>query len=1056
MNTQTSGTEQQNGIDSVADEKAVSSALMSRLRGESLLLTAVYGLTALVGVAFWAVAARSVPPAKLGLSTAVISAFTAAAVIAATGVSNAFLAMVPIAGRAQSRLLRHGYLIVTCACLVTGAIAGAVAAMAVPDIGTPAWTMLSITVTSALWGLFTVQDSVLIALGKARWLLAENVPVSLLKLGMLPVLAVLFGESSHPVVVATAVPALLAVVVVSGFVIPRQVRRAEAEREADPDADPRSAQEWMDQHTVEFRLFAVRDGAASAMNLGLFMFLPFLVTAAAGAVEGAVFALCLQISNAMDLFTAGVGISLTTAVASDHAAGPRAARAMWKRLVRIVGAVAIAVMIGAPVLLWAFGQTYLQHNGWLIVVILAFGSLMRTSFEVWTALLRALRRTGVLLAWTTLTASSVFVLVVLGARLDGAVGAAWGVVAATAVSSTVGALGLLERIGTGRVRYRVDTRVMWPWNGHDPAPMDGVVEQATWFGPEQRPLFGWLSRPSSGAATLGVVLCQPVGEEARSAHRTFRRLGSELARRGVVALRVDYDGTGDSAGGQHDAERVAAWRASIAEAATYLRESGLDRVAIVGMRIGATLAAEVAAEDARFTSVVLWDPNTSGRGFLREGQALHALGDYAIEKPQGGDVHTPGFRYDATTAADLRTLNLADLPAEPWSDRILVLTRSGAPIPGKPGGPFTGPHVEWARAEGQLELVGVEPNQARTPIPTVQHVADWLAEGVRDEASRPVDFALRSEAQVTDPVSGTAVRERIVTLGPNRLFGIVTEPLEPARNAPWVILVNVAIELHIGPGRRWVDFARSWAAMGLRCVRLDQSGLGDSPRRRDQREDVFYDANWLEDLPDAIDALEAGDAPVSVFGLCSGAYSAFEAAMRRPLDAVYVVSPTLSIPQMARGEQAYDPRRIAARPFIRPLARLFQRNTMLAWGVWRVYRQFAAWHAPMSSMQAILRTGAAVRILCNRKDAEGYREVFWWGVVRRRSYTRTFRYDLQVAEQIDHALMTQRAQDYTFEQASRFWRIRYDLTSPLRAETGTDERARQPVPAGRVQGRYCH
>ena len=63
-----------------------------------------------------------------------------------------------------------------------------------------------------------------------------------------------------------------------------------------------------------------------------------------------------------------------------------------------------------------------------------------------------------------------------------------------------------------------------------------------------------------------------MGEEARASHRTFRRFGLLLAERGAVALRVDYDGTGDSVGRQDDPQRVDAWLASIADAVTQLRD----------------------------------------------------------------------------------------------------------------------------------------------------------------------------------------------------------------------------------------------------------------------------------------------------------------------------------------------------------------------------------------------------------------------------------------------------------------------------------------------------
>ena len=95
-----------------------------------------------------------------------------------------------------------------------------------------------------------------------------------------------------------------------------------------------------------------------------------------------------------------------------------------------------------------------------------------------------------------------------------------------------------------------------------------MIERPLWFGPADRRRFGWLSLPADGTATLGVVLCPPMGEEARSAHRTFRTLGAALAERGAVALKVDYDGTGDSVGAQDDPDRVAAWQQSIRDAIT--------------------------------------------------------------------------------------------------------------------------------------------------------------------------------------------------------------------------------------------------------------------------------------------------------------------------------------------------------------------------------------------------------------------------------------------------------------------------------------------------------
>src|SRR3984957_6689181 len=93
-------------------------------------------------------------------------------------------------------------------------------------------------------------------------------------------------------------------------------------------------------------------------------------------------------------------------------------------------------------------------------------------------------------------------------------------------------------------------------------PVAGGTRTATplWFGPDKRPLFGWVHAPTDGMARGAAVLCPPLFLEQDIAYYSFRRLAEELAARGVLAVRFDYDGTGDSAGGAEDPGRVRAWR----------------------------------------------------------------------------------------------------------------------------------------------------------------------------------------------------------------------------------------------------------------------------------------------------------------------------------------------------------------------------------------------------------------------------------------------------------------------------------------------------------------
>ena len=85
---------------------------------------------------------------------------------------------------------------------------------------------------------------------------------------------------------------------------------------------------------------------------------------------------------------------------------------------------------------------------------------------------------------------------------------------------------------------------------------------------------------------MGVVIVPPVGYEYWTAHRTLRTLAERLAAEGCLALRFDFDGTGDSAGDQWDPDRVEAWLSGLDHAADALRRWGVSRLVIVGLRVG--------------------------------------------------------------------------------------------------------------------------------------------------------------------------------------------------------------------------------------------------------------------------------------------------------------------------------------------------------------------------------------------------------------------------------------------------------------------------------------
>jgi len=557
-----------------------------------------------------------------------------------------------------------------------------------------------------------------------------------------------------------------------------------------------------------------------------------------------------------------------------------------------------------------------------------------------------------------------------------------------------------------------------------------VTARALWFGGDERPLFGWLHTPDDGVVRGAVVLCPPLGLEGVCSRRAFRHLAERLADAGMAVVRFDYDGTGDSAGGQNDPGRVDAWMGSVNRAVRLVRQAGAARVVVVGMRVGATIAACELARAGGADGLVLWDPCASGRSYLREQQALglFSLGGAARDD---GSVEVPGIVYQAETVAELSALSIAATEG-PLAARVLVLVRPDRPANKAMRQRLETDHVEWGEAVGQSDFVDVEPFEVREPVATLDAVISWVSDVTGFDASPfspPVgtaaDDGKRDDVVHTSAtlVAGDAeggVVERIVALGRLGLFGIVTEPSPPATGQT-VILLNAGVIDHVGPSRLWVDFAREWAAGGVRVLRFDLSGLGDSPVRPGQREDVMYPPEAFDDLAEVVAAMApdgAGD--VVLTGLCAGGYHSVEGGIALGVGGVCLINPILTArpPEIHAGDgprtPEIDPRRqatTARRRWVRALpahdllGSLVERLPDAAW--W-VINRVAVGSPPARILEKLVDGGVDTYIVCGESEA---------AVLRRgqaaafRRLARSGRFHLEVMSGIDHELFARASRD---------------------------------------------
>jgi len=416
-----------------------------------------------------------------------------------------------------------------------------------------------------------------------------------------------------------------------------------------------------------------------------------------------------------------------------------------------------------------------------------------------------------------------------------------------------------------------------------------MTVQETWFGGEDNVLLGIWNLPDGEVARGAVVLCPPLGKETVHAYRLMALAAQQLCADGVAVLRFDYPGCGDSTGDELAPDAVDRWVQAIHTAVEHARCAGAREVALLGLRAGALLATAAAGSCGPLTALALWDPVTRGRTYLREQSVLYrlkvdvaSLGGTAVAPDSDSDVAAlVGAELHPDAAAALRSLSLADCPGanltapivvaartERWSEEVLAgfAERTGA---------------SRQVLSGHEQVFDVATFEVRLPGASTAALTAWLAQrfGARAE---PLRVPLRRTAVLGGSAGQAAVRERLARLGPDGLFGILTQPLSTPDHEPGdgrvVVALPSSTEYRVGTGRIWVQLARRLAANGVCCLRFDRRGTGDSSVVHADERTPAYSAAAHQDLDAVLAALGRPPELVTLVGHCSGAWLAGEAA----------------------------------------------------------------------------------------------------------------------------------------------------------------------------------
>ncbi|MFF4586654.1 lipopolysaccharide biosynthesis protein [Streptomyces sp. NPDC001388] len=388
------------------------------------------GVSAVLGLGFWLVAARYYAEEAVGQGSAAIAAMRLLASITATTMIGAVVRFVPRAGRATGSLVWRAY--AASSVVVAVAAAGFLLTLdlwgaSYAPLGTPA-AGAAFVVACVAWALLTLQDGVLTGLRRSGWVPVGNAVFSLGKLVLLVVFA-----TALPVLgifVSWAVAIAFSTLPLGWLIFRRLIpRQAAADRDLEP---PRLR---------EMGRFLAGDSLGALFSLAMINLLPVMVAVRFSAAENGYFYVAYTVGGTMEFMAINMASSLTAHASHDPRQLAEGVRGALRRMTLLLVPVVLVLVVFAPQILTPFDEDYAEH-GTTVLRLLAAGALPRVVVELYIGVLRVQGRTGVLAALQ----GAMCALVLGGAAVlfapAGIAGAGWAVLLGMTLIAAVSVVGL--------------------------------------------------------------------------------------------------------------------------------------------------------------------------------------------------------------------------------------------------------------------------------------------------------------------------------------------------------------------------------------------------------------------------------------------------------------------------------------------------------------------------------------------------------------------------------------------------------------------------------------
>ncbi|HEV2474306.1 MAG TPA: hypothetical protein VGS41_16635, partial [Chthonomonadales bacterium] len=390
-------------------------------------LLANSGLTALLGVAFWLVAARTLTAAAVGRGSALVAALLTVSGLCQLNYARSLSRLLPLATRPR-RLLATAYGLTAALSVAVGlATAALILPHAVAAFSYLHGNMLFVVLFAgsvALWTVFNLEDSALTSVRRATIIPFENGTYGVLKLVCLVGLWWAGYRTSTALFVSWVLPLVAVIIPVNLFLFLKAIRGVERA----PVQPQRQAAPWL-----RYDFFGYLLWLAGTLPL------PLLVLMSVGPVRAASFAVPFTIATAIDLLSLMLGNALTAEISRAGAVMTSTTRSYLRQVWIMIGVLSVFLCLLAPWVLQAFGDKY-RAGGTLVLQIFMISALPRSVLFLGIAVLRSYGEGKRILLLQAIAAVGTLAIGFVLVRLLGTVGMALGWLIASCLAAVVVAL----------------------------------------------------------------------------------------------------------------------------------------------------------------------------------------------------------------------------------------------------------------------------------------------------------------------------------------------------------------------------------------------------------------------------------------------------------------------------------------------------------------------------------------------------------------------------------------------------------------------------------------